>query len=67
MWCTPSYKDSYGKCNDQQNPAFIEYFKIPLCKSGPDSQLINICICLVMSLAVYIIHMWQFYLHNIQL
>lgn len=67
MCCIPRYKYSYRKCSDQQNPTFIEYFQIPLCKSGPDSQLINICICLVMSLAVYIIHMWQFHLPNIQI
>lgn len=44
----------YGKCSDQQNPTSTEYFQIPLCKSGPDSQLINICICLVMSLAMHV-------------
>lgn len=43
MCCVPRYKYSYGKCNGQQNPTFIEYFQIPLCRSGPDSQQINIC------------------------
>lgn len=52
MCCIARY--IHGKCSGQQNPTFTEYFQIPLCKSGPDSQLINICICLVMSLAVYV-------------
>lgn len=42
MCCISRHKYTYGKCSDQQNPTFTEYFPIPLCKSGPDSQLINI-------------------------
>lgn len=32
-----------GQVQKMQTPALIEYFQIPLCKSGPDAQLINIC------------------------
>lgn len=67
MCCVSRYKYTYGKRSDKQNPMFTEYFQILLCKSGPDPQLIDMCIYLMMSLVMYVFHMWQFYLHDIHI